>query len=164
MEYTRRGEQGSSFNPPPPPPTHTRSKMQESCDRAGIDWHDGVTARVTAVNLATTKWWAHLIPVVLQFLIFDSQLTFQQTRDTAPMMPQCQFTVCDALISTSRVLYSAQYYRQHCTLQAFEQFGALYMHSHDDKHPARPGFEPCTTRVEAPVDTNEPSGPATNRR
>ena len=34
---------------------------------------------------------------------------------------------------TSRVLYSAQYNRQHFTLQAFEQFGALYMHNHDDK-------------------------------
>ena len=29
-----------------------------------------------------------------------------------------------------------------CTLQAFEQFGALYMHNHDDKYPARPGLEP----------------------
>ena len=28
---------------------------------------------------------------------------------------------------TSRVLYSAHYHRQHCTLQAFEQFAALYM-------------------------------------
>ena len=27
----------------------------------------------------------------------------------------------------SRVLHSAQYHRQHCTLQAFEQFGALYI-------------------------------------
>ena len=38
---------------------------------------------------------------------------------------------------TSRVLYSAQYHRQHCTLHAFEQFGALYMHNHDDKYPPR---------------------------
>ena len=30
---------------------------------------------------------------------------------------------------TSRVLYSAQYHRQYLTLQAFEQFGALYMHN-----------------------------------
>ena len=37
----------------------------------------------------------------------------------------------------SRVLYSAQYHRHHCTLQAFEQFGALFMHNHDDKYPAR---------------------------
>ena len=29
--------------------------------------------------------------------------------------------------------YSAQYHRQHCILHAFEQFGALYMHNHDDK-------------------------------
>ena len=61
---------------------------------------------------------------------------------------------------TSRVLYSAQYHRQHCTLQAFEQFGALYMHNHDDKYPARPRFEPATSRLQTPVDTNEPSGPA----
>ena len=31
----------------------------------------------------------------------------------------------------SRVLYTAQYHRQHCTLNAFEQFGALHMHSHE---------------------------------
>ena len=30
---------------------------------------------------------------------------------------------------------------QRCTLQEFEPFGALYMHNHDDKYPARPGFE-----------------------
>ena len=34
--------------------------------------------------------------------------------------------------------YSAQYHRQHGTLHAFEQFGALYMHNHDDKYPDRP--------------------------
>ena len=45
----------------------------------------------------------------------------------------------------------------HSTLQAFEQLGALYMHNHDDKYPARPGFEPGTSRLQAPVDTNEPS-------
>ena len=43
---------------------------------------------------------------------------------------------------TSRVLYSAQYHRHHCTLHAFEQFRALYMHNHDDKYPSRPRFEP----------------------
>ena len=58
------------------------------------------------------------------------------------------------------LFYSAQYHRQHCTLQAFEQFGALHMHNHDNKYPARPGFEPGTSRLQAPVDTNEPSGPA----
>ena len=48
---------------------------------------------------------------------------------------------------TLTVLYSAQYHRQHCTLQAFQQFGALYMHNHDDKYPSRPGFEPRTSRL-----------------
>ena len=42
----------------------------------------------------------------------------------------------------SRVFYSAQSHRHKCTLQAFEQFGALYMCNLDDKHPNRPGFEP----------------------
>ena len=39
-----------------------------------------------------------------------------------------------ALLLSSRVIYSAQYYRQHSTLQAFAQFGALYSHSLDGKH------------------------------
>ena len=34
------------------------------------------------------------------------------------------------------------------------------MHNHDDKYPVRPTFEPGTSRLQAPVDTNEPSGPA----
>ena len=63
-------------------------------------------------------------------------------------------------LMTSRVLYSAQYHRQHCTLHASEQFGALYMHNHADKYPARPGFEPGSW-VQAPIDTNEPSRTAT---
>ena len=65
---------------------------------------------------------------------------------------------------TSRVLYSAQYHRQQCTLHASEQFGPLYIHNHDDKYPARPGLEPGTSRLQAPVDTNEPSGPGSTRR
>ena len=32
----------------------------------------------------------------------------------------------------------------------------------NDKYPARPGFEPGPSRLQAPVDTNEPSGPGTN--
>ena len=63
---------------------------------------------------------------------------------------------------TSRVLYSAQYHKQHCTRQAFEQFGALYMHNCNDKYLARPEFEPGTSRLQAAVDTNDPSGPAVN--
>ena len=37
-------------------------------------------------------------------------------------------------------MYSALYH-------AFGQFGALYMHNHDDKYPSRPGFEPGTPRL-----------------
>ena len=36
----------------------------------------------------------------------------------------------------------------------------MYMHSHDDKYPARPGFVPGTSRLQAPVNTNEPLGQA----
>ena len=36
-------------------------------------------------------------------------------------------------LMTSNVFYSTEYHRQHCTLQAFEQFEALYMHNHDEK-------------------------------
>ena len=57
---------------------------------------------------------------------------------------------------TSRVRYSAQYHRQHCALHSFEQFDTLYMHNHDEKYPARPGFEHGISRVQAPVDANEP--------
>ena len=43
---------------------------------------------------------------------------------------------------TSRVLCSAPYHRQHCTFQAFEQFGALHIHNLDDEYPTRLGFDP----------------------
>ena len=36
------------------------------------------------------------------------------------------------------------------------------MHNHDDKYPSRPGLEPGTPRLQAPVDTKKPSGPATH--
>ena len=48
----------------------------------------------------------------------------------------------------------------HCTLHVSEQLGAVYMHNHDDKYPARPGFETDTSRLQSPVDMNEPSEPA----
>ena len=34
------------------------------------------------------------------------------------------------------------------------------MHNQDDKYPTRSGFKPGTSRLQAPVDTKEPSGPA----
>ena len=37
------------------------------------------------------------------------------------------------------------------------------MHNHGDKYPVRPGFEPGTSRLQAPIDTNKPSGPANDR-
>ena len=40
----------------------------------------------------------------------------------------------------------------HCTLQALRQFRAVHMHNHDDTYPARPGFEPGTSRL--PVVAN----------
>ena len=36
----------------------------------------------------------------------------------------------------------------------------MYMHNYDDKYPAKPGFEHGTPRLQAPVDTNKPFGPA----
>ena len=38
--------------------------------------------------------------------------------------------------------------------------GHCIMHNYDDKYPSRTGFEPGTPRLQAPADTNEPSGPA----
>ena len=35
------------------------------------------------------------------------------------------------------VFFNAEYGRQHCTLQAFEQFGTVHMHNLDDKHLTR---------------------------
>ena len=55
--------------------------------------------------------------------------------------------LCPTLISNdSMVLYSAQYHRQHCTLHAFKQFGALYMHNHDDNL-VPPGYKPQSIRM-----------------
>ena len=59
---------------------------------------------------------------------------------------------------TSIVLYSAQYHRQHCTLQSFEQFGPLYMYNIDDKYPTRPGFKLITSEFRATTGSNEPLG------
>ena len=69
--------------------------------------------------------------------------------------------LCPTLFSNDlRVLYSAQYHGQHCTLHPFEQFGALYMYKHDEIYPAHPRFEPGISRLQVPVDTKEPLGQA----
>ena len=72
-------------------------------------------------------------------------------------------TIPYLLRMTSRIVCSTQYHRQQCTLRAFEQLGALFMHSHDDKYPARLGFEPGTSRLQAPVDKNEPVYPVNTK-
>ena len=84
-------------------------------------------------------------------LIHVTFCTLRQYRDEAWSRDR------DLLIfrMTSRVLYSAQYHRRYCTLHAFGQFGALYMHNHDDKYTADREMN-----LVPPVDTNEPSGPA----
>ena len=58
---------------------------------------------------------------------------------------------------TSIILYSAQYYRQHCALQAFELFRTLYMHSPDDKYPTRIIYPVGpTSEFRATAGPNEP--------
>ena len=55
---------------------------------------------------------------------------------------------------TTRVLYSAQYHRQHCTFHAFEQFETLYTHSpmtnirpDRDLNLQPPGYKPQSIRM-----------------
>ena len=57
---------------------------------------------------------------------------------------------------TSRVLYSAQHHRQHRTPQAFEQFGALYMHNLDDSPSA---IQTHDSEFRFLTGQNEPPGP-----
>ena len=45
----------------------------------------------------------------------------------------------------------------------------MYMHNHDNKYSARPGFDTCTSSLQAPVDTskeltNERINEETNKR
>ena len=90
---------------------------------------------------------------ILLYLVFCTLRKYRDRRMSYHAYPYFEIG------KTFRVLYSAQYHKQHCIPHAFEQFGALY---------AQPrwqisvpiGFEPGTSRLQAPVDTNEPSGPA----
>ena len=58
---------------------------------------------------------------------------------------------------TSGVLYSAQYNEQHYPYHDYEQFGALYMHNSNEKHPTRPGLKPSTSQFPATTGLNEHS-------
>ena len=53
---------------------------------------------------------------------------------------------------TSRGLISAQYHREHYTLQAFEQFGALYMHNLKDTLPTGRASNPIPLSFEPQLD------------
>ena len=66
--------------------------------------------------------------------------------------------ICPTLLNDFKVLYSVQYHRQHCTLQTFEQFGALYMHNHARRKISDPNG--IRTQFRATAGQNEPSGPA----
>ena len=94
----------------------------------------------------------HIIGTLSEYCFTSPSAQSWQYRDRrkpeAGIMPYSYF---------ERLLYSAQYHRQHGTLHAFEQFVALYMENHDDKYLARPGFEPGISRLLASVDTNKPS-------
>ena len=62
---------------------------------------------------------------------------------------------------TSRALYITQYHRQLYTLQAFEQFGALYMHKLDDEHPTDwDSNQIYKSEFRATAGPDEPSRPA----
>ena len=58
------------------------------------------------------------------------------------------------------IIVPSSAHRQHCTLHAFEQFGALYIHNPDDKYPTRQGFKPSTSEFRATTGPNEPAWPA----
>ena len=60
---------------------------------------------------------------------------------------------------TPKRIHIAHYNRHRCTIQAFEQFGALYMHNRVDKHTNRSEFEASTSEFRATTGSNEPSGP-----
>ena len=52
------------------------------------------------------------------------------------------------------------HHRQPYTLHVSEQFGALYMHNHNDRHPNRPGYKPSSSESKA----NQPSLSSVNSR
>ena len=109
-----------------------------------------VSCIVIAMACEQEQLWVDI--ALCRFLYFEaiSRHKESRSRDYALLL----------FIMTSWFFYSAQYHRQHYTFHVFEKFWALYMHSHDDKYPSQPGFEPGTSWLQAPVDTNELSGPA----
>ena len=128
-------------------------------------------SNVADVGTALPQRWVYVNIWILLYVAFCTIMAISRQKEAGS-----RYYALLLFRMTSRVLYSAQYHRQHCTLHAFEQFGTLFVHSpclwtvwstvmhshsHDDKYPSRPGFEPGTLMWQAPVDTNEPLGPAT---
>ena len=114
------------------------------------------------------RCWPNIKPTLAQRLVFGGESVSEycftslsaqswQYRDKRKPVPGI---MPYSYRMTSRVLYSAQHHRQHCTLHAFEQLGALYMHSPDDKHPTRPGFENNTSEFRGTTGQNETAGSA----
>ena len=106
------------------------------------------------ISKGTTYFPIYWITHLCMYIVLRQFLHMRQYRDKRK--PEVGSRLCPILFCmTSRFLYSSQYHIQHCKLRAFELFGKLYMHNHGDKYP---GFEPGTSRLQAPVDTNEPTG------
>ena len=97
-----------------------------------MDWH----GQVEIDHVWYTPTWGEWILLYIAFctILTISRQKEARRRDNALLL----------FLMTSRVLYSAQYHRQHCTLQAFKQFGTLYMHNHDI----------CTTTICTTTMTN----------
>ena len=57
---------------------------------------------------------------------------------------------------TPRIRYSAHYHRVYYTLQAFEQFGALYMQNQREQN-IRPGRDSNLLNLEPQLDLSKPS-------
>ena len=82
-----------------------------------LAWHDVLTCLV--VYYWVSEW--ILLSVAFCTIMAISRQKEVQSWDCMPSM----------------IIYSAQYHRQYCTPQAFEQIGALHIHNLDDRHPIR---------------------------
>ena len=64
--------------------------------------------------------------------------SFQRDQSNIAIEISTDSELCPTIIITSRVIYRAQYHLQDCTIQVFEQSGALCVHNPDYNHlPAR---------------------------
>ena len=86
---------------------------------------------------------------------------FLHNHDNSATEGSPKLKICPSM--TSRVLCTHNdiivEITAHCTVQIFEQFGALYMHKLDDKYPTRPRFKSSTCWVSSLDRIEWPSGP-----